>query len=171
MKEVNTKWALGNFSVELSSTVDDAMFTKLANLGLRFLGQRVSAVDKVLGAFETDATGKPRRKSGWKRGDVTFTPELADALVAVFTSLELPDESKLESVAVSVAEYVPTAAAPKFKEEREIVSRHESKGDLDEWLKATVGFAGESHTVDGEDFNPVMLAAVKSWKTEMLKRM
>lgn len=167
--KIETKWACGNFLVSLAAEPDANQEVKLQECGLRFLGQRVSAVDKVLGAFTKDANGKAKRIPGWKRNDVPFSHALADKLRSVFEALEFSDESILPA-SVEITEYVPTTAEPKYKEETEIVSRHESKGDLEEWLKTTVGYSGDTHDEDGE-YAQAMLASVKAYKIAALKAM
>lgn len=169
---VDTKWNLGNFTVELKTLVNEAISGRLACLGLRFLGQRVSAVDKILGGFEKKGD-KDVRKAGWKRTDAPFSPDLASKLAKAFEELELPgDDAGNEAVKLGMkatfTEYVPTAGAPKFVEEKALCVRHESKGDLEEWLKTKVGYAGETHGADGE-YDPAMLAAVKAYKIEQLR--
>lgn len=174
MNEINTKWNLGNFAVSLTTKVDDAMRDKLAEFGLRFLGQRVSAVDRILGGFEKGTDGKAKRRKDWKRTDAAFSTDLANKLAEAFDELVIDDTTKLAAQA-TFTEYVPTAGEPKFKTEKELCARHESKtggadGPVREqslavWLAATVGYEGPTHGDDGE-FNVEMLQAVKVYVKE-----
>lgn len=170
MNEINTKWNLGNFAVSLTTKVDDTMRHQLATFGLRFLGQRVSAVDKILGGFETGADGKSKRKAGWKRTDAAFGAALAGKLATAFAELDLPESEAKLAASATFTEYVPTAGAPKFVEEKAACVKHESAGDLEEWLKTKVGFAGETHGADCE-YSTEMLMAVKAFKIAFLKGM
>lgn len=169
MNEINSKWNIGNFAVSLTTLVDGEMLLTLAGLGVRYLGQRVSSVDKILGGFEKNAEGKSVRKKDFKRGEVAYSVELAKELNKAFQELELPDsEVKLEANAV-ISEYTG-GTKPVYKEEKEICVRHESKGDLEEWLKTMVKFEGASHDEKGE-YRVEMLQAVKGWKIAKLKEM
>ena len=178
--KIETKWACGNFLVAMavdlpglpslsSEHEGDAKVIALLEGGIRQIGQRNSDVDKILGAFTKGADGKSKRITGWKRGEVPYTKALADKLQGSFLTLEYAEDMPLNA-SVEVTEYVPTTAEPKYKEEMEIVGRHESAGDLDTWLKTTVGYAGESHGEDGE-YEPAMLASVKAFKIARLKAM
>lgn len=165
--KVQTNWNLGNFTVALSTEATDAVRDRLASYGLRFLAQRVTAVDKVMGGFET-VNGKEKRKTGWKRGQVAYTPEMATALAGVFAELAFPDDPKDAVAAVaSITEYVRDTVESKFTEETAIASRHESAGDLEEWLVDKVGYADDTHGEDGE-YSRAMLLAVREYKRRML---
>jgi hypothetical protein len=167
--KIETKWNLGNFALTLSSTVSDQMRDALASFGLRFLGQRVSKVDHILGGY-TKKDGKEVRKAGWRRTDAAFSTDVAAKLALAFSELAIPDsEAKLPAQAV-LTEYVPTAAEPKFKDEKVIASRHESANDLEEWLADKVGFEGDTHGTDGE-FSLEMLSAIRTYKLEQLKNL
>jgi hypothetical protein len=169
--KVNTEWACGNYQIALLADVSPEQFQTLANLGLRYLGQRNSDVDKILGAFVTnEKTGKAERIKGWKRNSVAFMPTLAEKLKTSFQALEL-SEGNVVSSEVGITEYVPTVGESKYSEEKDIVGRHESAGDLEEWLKTKVGFEGETHTEDGESFSPAMLQKVREYKKAALAAM
>jgi hypothetical protein len=174
MNEINTKWNLGNFAVSLTTLVEDEMRDKLAAFGLRFLGQRVSAVDRILGGYDKKGD-KQVRKAGWKRTDAAYGTELAGKLAEAFAELELPGEDGVTLAAQAVmTEYVPTAGAPKFVEEKDLCARHEAKGDLEEWLRDAVKWTGknddESVRTHGED-DVEMLAAVKAYKIARLREL
>lgn len=167
--KAETKWNCGNFAVELVASADEKQTQALVNLGLRFLGQRVTKVDKILGAFEKKG-GKDVRKAGWKRNDVNYSASLADELALAFAELEFPDEADGKiTCGVVVSEYVPTTAEPKFKREIEKLGQKESAGVLVEWLASFCKYTGPTHTEDGEEFHPDALAAAKVAITEFLK--
>lgn len=158
--KIETKWNLGNFTVSLTADVKPEMDQKLANLGLLYLGQRVSEVDKILGGFEKKGD-KMVRKEKWKRADVEYSEALKHALNAAFTELTLPDETKLECDVV-IGQYVPTKSEPKFQREKlKFAEKESSPAGLDAWLKSFVGYEGPSHTEDGESYSPEALAAAK----------
>lgn len=176
--KINTNWNLGNFSVDLAVDADAKLMERFAALGVLHAGQRVSAIDKTLGAFNT-VNGKAERKAGWKRNDVEFSPTMAQRLAALFEKLALPaqegEEKDLEVPAVvTVTEYVKKTAVPAFKEEKEILSARESAGTLEAFLAKTSvdlpgigkvalpGYTGPTHTEDGEAFHPDALANCKA---------
>lgn len=110
MTTISTQWPVGQFLTTLTAEVDDATLSTLGCLGLRFLGQRVTEVDKILGAFETGADGKSKRKANWKRNEVEYSDELRDKLAAAFGSLEFPDSTKevphnLSDILVDMTKY------------------------------------------------------------------
>ncbi len=191
MQTVNTAWNMGSFSLALSVNVDADTIAKLADCGLRYLGQRVTEVDKILGAFTTDRSlaknpkGKgPWRKKEWSRGAVGYTPELANKLKEAFTTLSFPkaegeeEETPLPGVSVVIGQY--EKEVPKYEAEREVLSRHESaKGDatapaaeqeLSVWLKGIIKYDGPTHTEDGEDYAIGALAAVKAYVDEIKRK-
>lgn len=162
MNTIKTEWNLGNFTVALSADVDDGELKYLASKGLLWLGQRQSQVDRTLGGYNGD-----KRIKGFKRGDVEYTPTLAKNLEADFADLEVKDEFQV-SPTVVVTEYIRETAEPKYKREKEVALRHESKGDLEEWLAAKVGYTGETHSEDGE-YHVDMLRELKVFLDEALK--
>lgn len=168
MTKINTKWNSGNFSLTHEVEVDEAGLLALAEKGLLWFMQRNREHDGVLGAFEKQGDKQVRRK-GWKRGDVAFDKPTADDLKAVYGELKLSESSKLP-VVTEVGEYVrETGADSKFTEERAIAGRHESKGDLEEWLLEKCSYAEDTHGEDGE-YSVEMLRAVRGYKLEVLRK-
>lgn len=171
--EVYTQWNLGNFTVTLSTPVTEAQLGALADLGLRFLGQRQSTVDKVLGGFEKGENGKLQRKKGWKRIDAAYSAELSEALAKEFAELEVEDGSKLSIQNVTIGEYVPNTPEAKFVDERAAMSRHESMTggkdspsklqELEVWMRETIGYDGAIWTEDEEDYSVDALKAVRQF--------
>lgn len=149
MNKIETKWNLGNFTVAIAHTpASESALETLAALGLRFLGQRNSDVDKILGGFEKRGE-KLVRKANWKRNDVGYDGALASALKASFATLELPDESKIE-VEAEVSEYVRETATPKYAEVKAMLAAKESTETWGAFL-AKLGFSeATAHDADGE---------------------
>lgn len=165
--KINTKWNSGNFSLTHGVEVDEAGLLALAEKGLLWFMQRNREHDGVLGAFER-VGGKSVRRKGWKRGDVAYGLPMATALKAVYGELKLSG-SKLP-VVTEVSEYIREVGADsKFTEERQIAGRHESKGDLEEWLLEKCEFADATHGEDGE-YSVEMLRAVRAYKLEVLRK-
>lgn len=171
MKKVTTEWNLGNYNVSLTAEVSEEVFQICANYGARWLGQRNTEVDKILGAF-TQKDGKDVRIPGWKRSEVGFDEGLARKLEKSFAELSFPKDGENAAVAVAfdvaISEYIREAKALKYTEEKEIAGRHESKGDLEEWLSGTVKYDGDTHGEDGE-YAPAMLSAIRAYKLARLK--
>lgn len=167
--KLTDSWNIGQFNLALSADVEKELLKALMPLILRWLGQRNSAVDKVLGAYETNGDGKQVRKAGWKRTDVDYSEEMARELETAFSELSIPDDIsggkdvKLAAVAV-VGQKVETGAAPKFTEEKAIITRHTA--DLTVWAKDTVKFAG---AVDAANPSDDFLKAVQAYKKAALK--
>lgn len=165
--KINTQYNSGNFTLSLSAEVSEEMKEKLASLGLRYLAQRNTEHDKVLGGFETGKDGKVKRKAGWKRGDVGYDPVLAAKLAKSYLELSLPDSEEKIEVEPVVTEYIREAADSKFTEERAIASRKESKGSLEAWAAARG--VTETHTEDGEDYSPELLRKIREVKLAAIR--
>lgn len=144
--KANTQVTIGNFAVDIEADADAQM---LANLGLRWIVQRQTTIDKTLGAFFKGADGKEKRKSGWKRTDVEFTPAMAEKLQTVLESLALPDSEDKLAALPNVTEYVREAPEKKFVDAKAAMARHESANDIEAWL-AGLGYTGPTHGEDGE---------------------
>lgn len=159
--KIETSWNLGNFSVALEAEADEVMAKKLQGLGLLYLGQRVSKVDKVLGGFEKKGD-KQVRRVGWKRADCEYAKALESALAAAFSELELPDDSKLACTAV-IGEYVPTKVEPKFQREKlKFAEKESTEEGLEAWLKRFAGYTGPTHGEDKEYAVEALQAAKKA---------
>jgi hypothetical protein len=130
MTTITTQWPVGQFLTTLTAEVDDAQVQVLLPLALRYLGQRVTEVDKILGAFETGADGKSKRKAGWKRNEVEYSDDLRDTLAKAFESLEFPDSTKeaphvLENVLVDMSKYEGGAGKePAYAKEKSSVKNY-----------------------------------------------
>lgn len=160
--KVNTQWNLGRFNVALESEVTADVRDMLAGFGLRFLGQRNSEVDKILGGFVTNAKGKQERIKGFKRNEVAFTPELAGKLADSFAELGLPDsEATVKAIAI-VGESTVEAADVKMPDERAAYARNAKASTLNK-LAEKVGFDGEIGDGTAENAPVDFLRAIKAW--------
>lgn len=171
---IKISWSVGNYLVSLTSkdefeTDGKPLSTALLERGLLHTAQRVSEVDKVLGGFElVKGKDKPQRKKGWRRIDAPYDASVGAKLADCFRELEVKDGVVVECD-VEITQYVPSTGDAKFEQEREIVGRKESAGTLETWLADVVGYKGETHTADGEDYLPAMLVAVRTWKVAYVK--
>lgn len=166
--KIKADWNSGNFSLNHEVEVTEGQVAELASDGLLYRMQRNREHDEILGAFEKVGDKKVRRKA-WKRIDVDYADNLAKALVASYGSVKFGETAI--PVATAITEYIRDGGADsKFTEETAIASRHESAGDLEEWLKATVGYAGDTHGEDGE-YDAAMLRAVRGYKLAKLAAM
>ncbi len=149
--KAETKWNLGNFTVALSTEATPEVDTVLRNLGLLYVGQRVSEVDKILGGFEKKGD-KNVRIAGWKRADVDYTDSLRTALSAAFQELTLPDSEKKIECDVLVSRYDgPAKAEPKYaREKKKFAEKESTEAGLEAWLESFCGYTGETHGADGE---------------------
>lgn len=167
MIKIKTQWNSGNFSLSHQVEATEEQVLALAEKGLLWYMQRNREHDEVLGAFEKQGDKQVRRK-GFKRGDVLYDKGTADDLKAVYGEVALSESSKLP-VETDVVEYIrETGADSKFTEERAIAGRHESQGDLEEWLMEKCEFAEATHGEDGE-YSVEMLRAVRTYKLEVLR--
>lgn len=164
MKTIKTSWNSGNFTLTHSVEATDEMVQVFAEKGLLWFAQRNREHDVVLGAFES-VDGKNKRRKGFSRGDVGFTSAMANSLSKAYTKLGEKDATF--DVTTTVGEYIRDVADSKFTEETAIASRHESAGDLEEWLEAKCDYVGETHGEDGE-FAVEMLRAVRTFKIARL---
>lgn len=170
MKKITTESTLGNYKAIVSVNADEALQEKLLPLGLKYVLQRQTTIDKILGAFVTDADGKAKRKNKWTRNSVDYSADMASKLRSGLSTLAMPDETNL-TVDAEIFEYVREVAESKFTSEKAAMSRHESANDLEAWLAEKIGYAGESHGEDGE-FHPDALRAIRDYvKAETAKLM
>lgn len=154
----------GNFAWVAEVEVDEEMTAILLPFAITQILQRSpsSEAEKLMAKYE-------KRPEGFKRDSIPFSEAnakiLAKALEGAKVSVgEGKDAKELElSLTANVEEYVPTVSESKFTEERAILTRHETKGDKEEWLKNSVGFTG-----DQKDEQAV-LVAVREFKKAALK--
>lgn len=166
MNTIKTQWNSGNFSLSHEVEVDEVGTLALAEKGLLWHMQRNREHDAVLGAFEQVA-GKSVRKKGFKRGDVSYSTNLADKLQAVYG--KFGEKGQEVKVTTAIVEYLREAGADsKFTEETAIATRHESANNLEEWLKSKCKYEGETHGEDGE-YDVAALRAIRAYKLEVLR--
>lgn len=126
--QISTKWNVGRFDTTLTAEVTEEQVAALLPLALRYLGQRNTKIDRILGGFET-VDGKEKRKADYKRNDVEYSDELAQALGESFQTLEFPDSTKeaphVLNVSVDIAEYTGGGSAePKYKREKDAIASY-----------------------------------------------
>lgn len=168
--KIETVWAIGNFMTGLAVEVNQETLQKLAALGLRYVGQRVSEVDKILGAFEKGTDGKTVRRKDFKRAEVDYSDELAGKLSGAFAELELEENVKINPT-VNVSQYVPTTKEPKYADERGLLKELENRAKLVDWITAKLpDFSGETKDTDG-NYTTDLLVAVKAWKVAAMKKL
>jgi hypothetical protein len=161
--KANTNITIGNFAVSISADYDTQT---LANLGLKWIAQRQTSIDKVLGGFRK-VDGKDKRILGWKRNDVDYSPDMAKRLESALSSLSLPDSEDALPADVIACEYVREVAEPKYAGAKKAMLRHESElNDLESWLATKIGYAGPTHDADGE-YHVDALRAVKAFVDRM----
>lgn len=164
MKKITTESTLGNYKAIISVNADDTLQEKLLPLGLKYVLQRQTTIDKTLGAF-TVVDGKAKRKSGWKRNDVEYTEAVAKELHTALSTLAMPDESNL-AVEAEIVEYIREVKEAAFTSEKAAMSRHESANDLESWLADKIGYDGDTHGDDGE-YHPAALAAIRAYVKQL----
>lgn len=164
MPQVKTENTIGNFSMTAEAEVSAEVYATLANLGFKYVIQRQSEVDRVLGGFEKKGE-KQVRKANWKRNDVPFSADLAAKLEPIFAKMEISDGVTVEAI-VSVGENVRDTVESKFTVEKEAIAAHREKGDLDVWVKSVLGFKGDTPF---DETNSELLLAVRARKLALLR--
>lgn len=167
--KIKHEWNSGNFSLSHEAEVTQEQLVTLASKGLLWHAQRNREHDKVLGAFQT-VDGKQKRRANWKRNDVGFSSDLANALADIYGEFEIAEGVKLE-VDTHITEYTREAATLVYRDARNLLERKESDpkvADLAAWLAEFCGYAGPTHTEDGEDYAQAALVAVNG---EIKKRL
>lgn len=162
--KIATKWNSGNFTLAHSAEVTEEQVPVLASLGLLYLAQRNREHDEVLGAYEK-VDGKKKRKAGWKRNDVAYGATLAERLAATYAEFKLDGDEVLD-VDTVVTEYIRDTVESKFTDERAVAEARESlpEAEFEKWLRGTLGFKGETHTADGDDYSREFLLAIRERK-------
>lgn len=162
--KISTQWNSGNFSLSHSAEVAEEQIPALASLGLLYLAQRNREHDEILGAYET-VGGKKKRKAGFKRNDVAYNATLASKLAESYAEFKL-DEGETLDVDTTVVEYIRDTVESKFTDERAVAAARESlpNAEYEKWLRGTLGFKGETHTPDGEDYSREFLLAIRERK-------
>lgn len=176
MKTIEVKSTIGKagmgFEYLASLPADDNVQAAFESLGLLYCLQRISQLDEALGITIRD--DKKLVRTGMKRGDVVYTQEMAESIAKVMAeNLALPkfltgEATELAGLTITVEPYEGGAVESKFTEEIEIIGRHESAGDLEEWAKDTIGYTGETHDENGEQYHKSLMIAVRAYKLNYL---
>jgi len=156
------KFTCGNYEVRFSMKPEvkfDESLTPLVHAGITQILQR-----KPASTWEKTEAGYDKRPEGFKRESIPFSEEAADRMKEVMSDA-------VENWAIiEVGEYVPEEKVGKFKEEIEIISRHESEDDVETWLADKVGFSGEYVDSDTDSgYSLEALKAVNAYKRKMAK--
>lgn len=165
---IKTNSRFGNFAWSASADVSDEMMKTLAAFGLLQVLQRgpSSKAEKALAGYE-------KRPDGFKRDSIPFSDKAAKALAIALRDAEIEDGLSVQSN-VEVVEYIaPEGVQSKFTEEKAIIAKHETAGDVVKWARETVKFDGELFaseeigqvSVPTDDF----LRAVRTFKIAALK--
>ena len=119
---------------------------------------------KPASKWEKDAAGYDKRPSGFERNTIPFNGRNAEGLQIIM------QEAVKQWATIEVVEYVPEEKVGKYKEEVEIIGRHESADDVESWLADTIKFDGEyvDETTDS-GYSIAVLQAVNAYKRNWLK--
>lgn len=156
------QFTCGNFLV---------VFTLLETLGIvqSLVGLVSAGITQILqrkpaSKWEKLAAGYEKRPDGFERSSIAYSAEHAESL------REIMQEAVKEWAIVEVVEYVPEVKLGKFKEEIDLIARHESEDDVETWLAEKVGFSGD-HTDDTTEsgYSLEALQAVNAYKRASLK--
>lgn len=157
---MKTEITTGLYSITLEGDILPEKVMELAEAGL-VQGQIYRGVLQPL----REETGAKRKLEDCKAFDAAVGKKVQEEIEKTV--------KPFGKFTVVVGEYVPgdrASADTKFTEEREIVGRHESAGDLESWLKTTIGYSGPSHTEDEEDYAVEALRAVRAFKIAYLAK-
>lgn len=176
--KIETKWNIGKagvgFGVTARAEVSDTDAEVLKQLGFKYLLQRVTSVDDVLGGYTKGADGKRTRVAGFKRGNVPFGEATAKALAEVLSEVHFPDSTKEKphtlKAEVQVALAEGESAGPAYaREKKKFAEKESTEAGLAAWLESFCGYTGESHGADGE-YAVEALAAAKRAIDEFLAK-
>lgn len=164
MSMIKCSSTFGNFSVALEAEVSEEQLAVLAGFGLLQLAQRspASKAEKALAGYE-------KRPEGFKRESIAFSEANAKVLAGFMEDIkvEIGEKEQPLAVAATIAEYVPTAAETKWKEEKAKIA---SKGGDENKLRALAEAVGYDQpnaallTVDNLEF----CAAIRKWVREQV---
>lgn len=182
-----TKFTCGNFLVTfvlLESLAIAENLVGLVSAGITQVLQR-----KPASAWEKAAAGYTKRPDKFERNSIKFSDELATLMQTTMASaiVQAPEAAKAATdtteaveakpaikvsdiATLTVVEYVPEVKAYKFRDEIEIIARHESADDIEAWLEEKCGFDGayeDSTTESGYTLDA--LNAVKAYVDKVTK--
>ncbi len=161
MAQVKAESTFGNYKWFANAEVSTEQMTTLANLGFLWVMQRTpsSQAEKAMAGYE-------KRPEGFKRSSIDFNDKGAKQLTAELgKSVEIEKDDEITPVITKVQKHdIGAGAEPKFAEEKKIVARHITAGDVSDWNVSKVGYEGRDLTVENVEF----LKAVKAYKQRIL---
>lgn len=156
---------MGNFAVSAEAEVNPDQFAILADAGLLQFTQRTpfSSAEKLMAGYE-------KRPAGFKRNSIEFSDDNALTLESVLEKpIEIANGVTVTLSNISVSEYVPAVAEPKFASER---AKYASKGGDPvklQKLADAVGYAGEVGDGSAANAPIAFLEAIKTWVKAQLE--
>lgn len=165
---IKTNSRFGNFAWSGQADVTPEQMAILAAAGLLQEGQRSPS-----SAAEKEMAGYDKRPDSFKRDSIPFNEKNADILAKHLGRFEIAKDVFVD-VKVDVSEYIaPEGVQSKFTEEKAIIAKHETAGDVVKWARDVVKFEGELFaseeigqvSVPTDDF----LRAVRTFKIAALK--
>jgi hypothetical protein len=160
--QVNASSQFGNFKWFATAEVTDTQKDILADLGFLWVMQRSpsSNAEKSLAGYE-------QRPKGFKRSEIPFSDENAQALSKLLgADAEIEKDVKISPKVTKVEFYeINKVAEPAYFDEKKAVNRHIADKTIATWAMDTVGFSGKG---DLDDSNVELLKAVKEFKNRLL---
>jgi len=153
------------FTLEvMTKELSEKEIQALSNLGLRYISQRISAVDIAIGIASKE--GKKTVRTG-KRGDAEFSEEKASLLQKCIQDALKEDEDLPLETTVVITASVGEAKEARFAYERALLAEKIAGGKKIADIAAGIGFAGEVFDEEENengayDYAPAFLAAVKA---------
>lgn len=159
------KTTMGNFAVSAEAEVNPDQFAILADAGLLQFTQRTpfSSAEKLMAGYD-------KRPAGFKRNSIEFSADNALTLESVLEKpIEIADGVTVTLSNISVTEYVPAVAEPKFASERaKYASKNGDPVKLQK-LATAVGYAGEIGDGSAANAPVAFLEAIKTWVKAQLE--
>lgn len=160
--EKKASFTCGNFLVTITLLQTLEVAEEL--VGLVYAGLTQLLQRKPASKWEKQAAGYEKRPSGFERNTIPFSEGQAEEMACIM------QEAVKAWATVKVTEYVPEVKLGKFKEEIDLIARHESENDVETWLAEKVGFEGD-HTDDTTEsgYSLEALQAVNAYKRAAMK--
>jgi hypothetical protein len=160
--QVNAESQFGNFKWFATAEVSDTQKDILADLGFLWVMQRSpsSTAEKSLAGYE-------KRPDGFKRSQIEFSDENAQALSKLLGMDAEIDKGVTITPNITKVEFyeIGAKAEPAYADEKKAVLRHIADKTIATWAMDTVGFSGEG---DLDVSNVALLKAVKEFKNRLL---
>lgn len=142
---IEIQYATGNFALKIVGEPLAAKVDALIEAGVRYETER----EVASACYKSLCGGKTPK--GFKRESLAFTPERAESFRKVA-------EKSLGEILDGVVIEVTQNVGGLLEEARDLMSAHESHGDLESWLSAKAHFVGETHGDDGEFSHDALMA-------------